>query len=63
MKDYKSLIADIRTEACELADKQKRLEVFMMSEDFWDALMVLRKYMFSSHRKNLLHHSRISDSL
>lgn len=34
MKDYKSLIADIRTEACELADKQKRLEVFMMSEDF-----------------------------
>lgn len=34
MKDYKSLIADIRTEACELADKLKRLEVFMMSEDF-----------------------------
>ncbi len=34
MKDYKSLIADIRTEACELADKIKRLEVFMMSEDF-----------------------------
>ena len=34
MKDYKTLIADIRTEACELADKLKRLEVFMMSEDF-----------------------------
>lgn len=34
MKDYKSLIADIRTEACELADRLKRLEVFMMSEDF-----------------------------
>ena len=34
MKEYKSLIADIRTEACELADKMKRLEVFMMSEDF-----------------------------
>ena len=34
MKDYKSLIADIRTEACELSDKLKRLEVFMMSEDF-----------------------------
>ena len=32
MKDYKTLIADIRTEACELADKLKRL--FMMSEDF-----------------------------
>ena len=34
MKDYKTLIADIRTDACELADKLKRLEVFMMSEDF-----------------------------
>ncbi|MBO5922670.1 MAG: hypothetical protein J6Q48_09840 [Bacteroidaceae bacterium] len=34
MKDYKTLIADIRTEACVLADKLKRLEVFMMSEDF-----------------------------
>lgn len=34
MKEYHTLIADIRTEACELADKLKRLEVFMMSEDF-----------------------------
>lgn len=34
MKEYKTLIADIRTDACELADKMKRLEVFMMSEDF-----------------------------
>lgn len=34
MKTYETLIADIRTEACELADKLKRLEVFMMSEDF-----------------------------
>ena len=34
MKDYNTLIADIRTEACELADKLKRLEVFIMSEDF-----------------------------
>ena len=34
MKEYYTLIADIRTEACELADKLKRLEVFMMSEDF-----------------------------
>ena len=34
MKDYNTLIADIRTEACQLADKLKRLEVFMMSEDF-----------------------------
>lgn len=34
MKRYETLIAEIRTEACELADKLKRLEVFMMSEDF-----------------------------
>ena len=34
MKEYHTLIADIRTEACELADKLKRLEVFMMSDDF-----------------------------
>ena len=33
-KHYEKLIADIRTEACELADKIKRLEVFIMSEDF-----------------------------
>ena len=34
MKEYHTLITDIRTEASELADKLKRLEVFMMSEDF-----------------------------